>query len=576
MRKLINRLMEYMESIQFTITISFICIAGIAMIGTGDLVYNKFYNTSKSNTQISVNQLMDETKHNMEKYTYRMIKISNYLSKKIENSNQGSMTNIQNYMDIIGGTKDDIVSLCLFSKQGKIVASYPNHTLKSWIDVKKQGWFKNSIKNDSSIYISPSHVENLFPRSYNWVVSIGSKVPFEENYKKQTGVLLLNMNFSFIDEICRGVSLGKKGYIYIIDQKGNIIYHPRQELINTGLENENISFIKNYNNKSYINNGRLITVKKLDYTNWSIVGVYYMDEIIGNSNDITIYLVWVIVSAALIVIIISAIFSAKITQPIKKLQKSMKKLENGDMNVSICIDGNDEVAKLSHSFNVMVKRLKELMKQIVIEQEETRKQEYEVLQSQINPHFLYNILDSIVWMAENGKANEVITMTTALAKLFRISLSKGKNIITVENEIEHAKYYLVIQKIRYKNKFEYSINLSDEVKILKVPKLILQPIIENSLYHGIEYLVDEGFIEISAEISNEMLIFKVKDNGVGMSEDIVENVLIREIKSSKGSGIGIKNVHDRIQLMYGKEYGIEIESEIEEGTTITLKLPIQR
>jgi two-component system sensor histidine kinase YesM len=222
----------------------------------------------------------------------------------------------------------------------------------------------------------------------------------------------------------------------------------------------------------------------------------------------------------------------------------------------------------------MVSRIRQLMDQIVVEQEAKRKSELNALQAQINPHFLYNTLDSIVWMAENGKSEDVITMVTSLARLFRISISRGKNIITVREEIEHARNYLIIQKVRFKNKFSFNIDVDEEVIQYKTLKLILQPIIENALYHGIQYMVEEGSINISAKIAQGKLLYEIADSGLGIKPELLEKILSHDSKESGGAGVGVRNVHERIQLCYGKEYGIEIQSELEEGTTVKLWLPI--
>jgi two-component system sensor histidine kinase YesM len=222
----------------------------------------------------------------------------------------------------------------------------------------------------------------------------------------------------------------------------------------------------------------------------------------------------------------------------------------------------------------MVSRIKFLMGQIVLEQEAKRKSEINALQAQINPHFLYNTLDSIVWMAEHEKNGDVITMVTALAKLFRISISKGKNIITVQEELEHVKNYLIIQTKRYKSKFKFEIEAQEDILNYKTLKLILQPIVENSIYHGIEYMVDEGFIKISVGVIDGKLLFQVRDNGLGMAPETCKYLLVQETKSKSGSGVGVKNVHERIQLSYGKEYGLEIESELEIGTSVRIWLPL--
>ena len=201
--------------------------------------------------------------------------------------------------------------------------------------------------------------------------------------------------------------------------------------------------------------------------------------------------------------------------------------------------------------------------------------EFDTLQSQINPHFLYNTLDIIVWMIENEKQSEAVKAVTALARFFRISLSKGKSIIPVRDELEHVRNYLMIQHMRYKNKFSYSIEAEEEVLGLASLKLILQPMVENAIYHGMEFMDGDGEIKIRAWKEEENLYLSVEDNGLGMTEEQVERLFTDtgHVPSRRGSGIGVKNVNERIHLYFGKNYGLSIESEPDEGTTVRIHLP---
>jgi two-component system sensor histidine kinase YesM len=321
---------------------------------------------------------------------------------------------------------------------------------------------------------------------------------------------------------------------------------------------------------------QLITIKTVNYTNWKVVAVAYMSEILDFKKTSANFIGWILFVCIILIIFIFGFISAKISHPIKQLEESMKMVEAGDFDIYIDVKGEDEVERLSTAFNLMISKVRYLMAQIVIEQEAKVKSELNALQAQINPHFLYNTLDSIVWMAENGRNEGVITMVTALAKLFRISISRGRNIITVEEEMEHAKNYLIIQKIRYKNKFKFEIIIQKEVLEYKTLKLILQPLIENSIYHGIEYMVDIGLIRISVSITEGKLLYVISDNGLGIDPVKLEHLLEYREKDKTGSGVGVKNVHERIQLTYGTEFGLEIQSEIEEGTTIKIWLPLTK
>ena len=242
--------------------------------------------------------------------------------------------------------------------------------------------------------------------------------------------------------------------------------------------------------------------------------------------------------------------------------------------MEIVPNGSYEVEHLGKSIKNMLGRIKVLMSDLVDEHNAKRKSEFDTLQSQINPHFLYNTLDIIVWMIENENSDKAVNIVTALAKFFRISLSKGKNIITVKDEVEHVRNYLMIQNMRFKNRFEYSIDVDEEVLSYSSLKLMLQPLVENAIYHGMEFMDGDGEIDVKVFKEDDSLYFTITDNGLGMSEDMVETLLSKDfVPSKKGSGIGVKNVNERIKLYFGSEYGLKVESEPDEGTKITIHLP---
>ena len=209
------------------------------------------------------------------------------------------------------------------------------------------------------------------------------------------------------------------------------------------------------------------------------------------------------------------------------------------------------------------------------EHEHKRKREFDTLQSQINPHFLYNTLDIIVWMIENEQKQEAVEVVTALARFFRISLSRGKSIITVRDELEHARNYLMIQKMRFKNKFTYVIDAGEDVMELASLKLMLQPLVENAIYHGMEFMDGDGRIEVTVRREGDDLRFEVRDNGLGMTKEQADSLLGDEpyVSSRRGSGIGVKNVNERIRLYFGGDYGLFIRSEPDEGTQVEIRLP---
>jgi len=299
-----------------------------------------------------------------------------------------------------------------------------------------------------------------------------------------------------------------------------------------------------------------------------------MQDITSDYRQMGIFALFIVFFLIFVLTFINMFVAIRITNPIIELEQSVKKFESGESDIDISVNGSYEIQHLGRAISSMVNQMHILMENIVYEQEAKRKNELNALQAQINPHFLYNTLDSIIWMVENENYDGAIIMVTALARLCRISLSKGKNIISVENELEHVRNYLTIQNIRYKNKFIYDIQAQKEVLDLCSIKLIIQPLVENDIYHSMEFMDGDGEILIKAYIEEEELYIDIIDNGLGMTEEEVEN-LLKNVKKNKtkGSGIGLKNVNERIKIYFGNKYGLEIYSEPDEGKTVRIKMP---
>ena len=389
------------------------------------------------------------------------------------------------------------------------------------------------------------------------------------------------MNFWAVSELCQSAKLGSTGYVYFIDNNGKIVYHPFQQLINSDLFNEDLESVQEHIFGTFTNTfegrERLVIIDTVNNARWRIVGVAYMDELMAGLDQYTTVMFIILAFCIITTILIARTASAYISRPIKELERLMNSVERGDFSSPPTVGGNQEVAALSQTFAVMVQRIRQLMDDIVKSQEMKRKFELDALQAKINPHFLYNTLDSVVWMAEQNDTNGVITMVTALARLFRISISKGRDIITLGEELEHVRNYLIIQQIRYRDKFQFSIDMEPGVENLPTIKLIIQPIVENAIYHGIKYLQEMGYVDIKVfKKKPGAVIIEIRDNGVGMDEQRLNTILSMSSPSQKnGAGIGVRNVHQRIQLYYGSDYGLEISSELDEGTLVRLVIPEQ-
>ena len=318
-------------------------------------------------------------------------------------------------------------------------------------------------------------------------------------------------------------------------------------------------------------------MKSVGYTGWKLLSVTPEKGLSLSNLKMRLFVAFVAAAFLFVLVMINAFISSRITNPIQELEKSVNAIEAGELDTEVYTGGSYEIEHLGRSIGDMAKRIKALMQDIVAEHESKRKSEFDTLQSQINPHFLYNTLDIIVWMIENERRQEAVKVVTALARFFRISLSKGKSIITVRDELEHVRNYLTIQQMRFKNKFIYEIEAGEDVMDLACLKLMLQPLVENAIYHGMEFMDGDGEIHVRVKKEQGELWLEVCDNGLGMTAEQVENLLSEKPQASsrRGSGIGVKNVNERIRLYFGEAYGLVIESEPDEGTVIRCHLPAE-
>lgn len=569
--------LQHMLSICFTI----LSVVGMTMVSIP--LYLSFTNTAKSMVEQENKQVIDQTNQYLDSYLHNIMRIATSAHYLVIKNSDLAKESIDDQLELLYNTNSEqLVSIALFNRFGKVDAASPLSKLKENINPRNEEWFKNAEAQIENIHFSKPHVQNLFmnPDSrYRWVVSMSNNVEITRNGERENGVLLVDMNFSGIEQVCMSANIGGSGYVYLMDANGEIIYHPKQQLLYSKLEQEsNIETAKlEDGNHSQVFQGseRIVTIKTVGYTGWKLVAVAPLSSVVEKYSQIRSFVLIIFFFGLFVLIFASRLLSARIANPIKRLEKSVKKLEKGDLNVEITTGGQYEIVHLGNTIRAMVNQMKNLMDDIVLEQEQKRKSELDALQTQINPHFLYNTLDSVIWMIENERYEGAITMITSLARLFRISISKGKTIITVKDELEHARHYMTIQSIRYKNKFTYTINADPKTLELATMKLIIQPFVENAIYHGMEYMLDDdGEIIVTTFLKAGDLYITVEDNGIGMAPEVVNSLMSHEYRArTKGSGIGMNNVHERIQLYFGKEYGVYVESEPDEGTIVIMHLP---
>ncbi len=565
------------QSIQTIITVSFTLMTILVVVVVSLMLYNKFSKTAEENAHLNIQQIIEQVNYHLELYVKGMQDIYEVVEGQINDAPDISSPLLREQLSTLLHTREDLVSVGLFTPAGELVLDVPDLDMNTMLE--EQSWFESAHSQPQKLSFSAPHIQNLYKGQYKWVVSLSRIIKYKDHGTVKEGILLVDANFRTIDELSRKVSLGKRGYAYIIDDLGNLVYHPQQQLIYAGLKYENLEPVLKYAYGSYTDKPagepRYITIRTVEPIKWKVVGVAYPDEIVTTKKDLNPFIGWFLLVVCAAVVVLAIFVSAKISQPLRRLEKSVQSVGQGDFSTPIHVSGAHEVVQLSKRFNFMLHRIRQLMDQIIHEQEAKRKSELDVLQSQINPHFLYNTLNSVVRLAEKGKKEEIVATITSLSKFFRISLSKGKNIIPLEEELEHVRHYLIIQQIRFKNKFHYAIECEEGVLSCVTLKLILQPIVENAIHHGIEKMSDEGFIRITAALQEEQLVIKIADNGLGMTKQLMDQLLTGSVRS-RGSGVGVKNVNERIRLYYGKSFGLSFESELEEGTTVTITMPAIR
>lgn len=570
-------------SIRYTIFIYFTVSALVAILLIGVSLYTRMSGQLSATIQEENQSLINQVNRSVDAYLRTIMKLSDSLYYGAVKNADLSTTSVNNEITLLyDNNKDNIANIALLSKDGELLEAVPAARLKTNLDITEESWFQYTLDRTENLHFSTPQVQYIFDSNenqYRWVISLSRAVEITQGTTTNQGVLLLDIRYSSLEQLLDNVTLGNGGYVYLMSNDGELIYHPKLQLIDSGQEEENNLVAAGYrdgNHKERFNGEeRTIIVKTVGYTGWKLIGVTPDKGIALNNIKTRLFLVFVVAFFLFVLGVINAYISSRITNPIQELEKSVNALEAGVLDAEIYTGGSYEIRHLGSSIKHMAKQIQVLMEDIVNEHESKRKSEFDTLQSQINPHFLYNTLDIIVWMIENERQSEAVKVVTALARFFRISLSKGKSIITVRDELEHVRNYLMIQEMRYKNKFTYSIESESEVLELASLKLMLQPLVENAIYHGMEFMDGEGEILIKAYMNEGDLYFDICDNGLGMTEEQVARLMGAGsyVASGRGSGIGVKNVNERIRLYFGEQYGLDIQSEPDVGTMIVIHLP---
>lgn len=533
-------------------------------------------------------QLIHQVSNSMDVYVETIEKMVNYIQLELQDTPFFTMESegasgwdsetayIRSVLENVANSHREVAGIFIATKEDLYVSTGMSRISRD--PFQNERWYREASENPEEIQlISVVTGRNIVTnRSYSIddVFSLAKAVQDPET-GEVLGVILLDIRHDIIQSSINGVTIGEKGFVFVMDQEDNIVYTP----VNGIVYRVNPKWVKAMEPMSVQIQGGSYQIRSelSPYTGWRTVGVFSMDEVMSSVNTIVYILFTCVIISLVLVVIVSFKFSRTLTNPIFKLKRLMKQAESGDLTVRFNFQHNDEIGELGQSFNHMIARIDQLIQMVYVEQENKRTAEMKSLQEQIKPHFLYNTLDTISWMARDYDAEDIVRLVDALTNMFRIGLSHGKDIITVKEEITHVSNYLYIQKIRYKDKLNYVIHVDESLYAVEVPKLILQPLVENAIYHGVKAKRGGGTITITGVPEGENLVFTVQDNGAGMPQEKVEELNRRMSERSvldEKKSFGLFYIRERIQLCYGKGYGVHVESTLGEGTRVTITLPL--
>ncbi len=568
---------------------SFTISALLAVVLTSVTLYVRFSAQLDAAIEEENQMLVEQVNQSLSTYLRDMIRLSDSICYNVVKNTDLDREPVSEEMRLLYNTYSDYVeNMVLFTGDGQVVATAPAARVRADAEITSAPWFTSAMERTENLHFGIPAVQTLFEdagHNYKRVVSLSCAVELTQGGDTQLGVLLIDLKYSALAALFQNVKLSGSGYVYLVAGDGTLIYHPDRPLIASGLVAESSLEAAGRPDGIYTeewNGGRRsVIVRAVGYTGWKVVGVVDQPRFTFGSGSDLLFVVAIFCAYFELVILLNVFLSKRLTGPIQKLKESVSWVKEGPGAPPIYVGGSSETRELGTAIQGMVDRIQQLADDIVREHEQKVKSERNALQAQINPHFLYNTLDIIVWMIENGQREDAVRAVTALARFFRVSLSKGRNIIPVRDELEHVRNYLLIQEMRYKNKFRYVIDCQPEAADLSTIKLVVQPIVENAIYHSMDFMDGDGLIEIRAGTQDGLLTITVSDNGLGMPPEVVEGLLSQEPRPEasrresgrKGSGIGLRNVQERIRLYFGPDYGVSIQSEPDEGTVVTLQMP---
>ena len=482
-------------------------------------------------------------------------------------------TGIEKQFDLVGNTHDEIAGIFLATEHDLYVGMGMSRISRD--SFLREDWYRKAMMNPRSMEV----ISNVAGRnivtdetySIDDVFSVVKSIVNDET-GQVVGVLLLDIKYNTIASVIGESVIGEEGFAFVLDAQKKMMYAPENEVVYRidpdWFCNSEDTLTASIDGQKYY-----ISCRKSDYTGWRVVSVSSYQEVMQNAKQMFLIVVCVLVVTLTIVLLVAVKLSATITKPIVKLRNLMEKTEDGDLNVRFQGSDQDEISDLGRCFNRMLEQIQELVNAVYVEQEHKRKAQLQVVQEQFKPHFLYNTLDTIGWMAREYSADNIVKLVDALTNVFRISLSKGRDYISIAEEMKYISNYLYIQKIRYGPKVLYEMEMDETLAEVKIPKLILQPLVENAIYHGVKLKRGEGHLGIKVKKVEDHISMVVEDDGKGMAKEQVEKLtrLLNEPTSpEENQSFGLFYVKERLRMQYGEKFQVLVESEEGVGTKVTI------
>ena len=460
----------------------------------------------------------------------------------------------------------DLVSAILVTKDGNLISTDPELTMKTSADMMKEKWYQDAIHKGAMPILTPARRTVSHTIGEKWVISIMQEVVDKDG--KNLGVVRLDIGYKTLEAYLDQLQLGKEGFTFIVDANHDFVYHPKKAVYSSHVEMKAMAPYLSVKNGYVKSKQAYVSQYQIPNSGWTLIGVSSMEQL----HAVQTQILWSFIGTGLFalgVCLIGIWFVLRLwIKPLRDLQATILKVGSGHSDLRANETGSPELVDLARQFNIMLDRIDQLMIAVKEEEQNVRKYELQALSSQINPHFLYNTLDTIVWMAEFNDSKRVVEVTKSLAKYFRLALNQGHEQISLKDEIDHVRQYLFIQKQRYGEKLQYEIKELKQYDDYKIPKLILQPLVENAIYHGIKEMNRQGRIRVSVSENDTQLIVSIYDNGRGFVASETTNATLVRL-----GGVGLKNVNQRLQLQFGKSYHMEIKSEENTYTEIRLYFP---